>query len=669
MSRLVWTGLLAIGLVLVGGVAQAYTPPANSPFSDVTVNDPYYTEIAWMWESGISTGWADGTYRPTQQVDRDAMAAFFYRYKQSPPYTAPTTSPFTDITASTQFYKEMAWMKQTGISTGWDDGTYRPWDTTYRDAMSAFMYRVAGQPDYTPPAVSPFSDIGPSTQFYKEMMWMAESGIANNIDDGTFDPWQPVTREMMAVFMYRLANPSSAPAELRVTTSSLPSGVVDHAYSAQLTAFGGTTPYQWSASGLPAGLTLSPEGLISGTPTGPATGSVNVTVTDANSVSASATLPLTVTDSVDPLAITTTSLPGGVVGSPYSANLGAEGGVQPYTWSATGLPAGLQISAQGQISGTPTAASTSRVTFTVTDATSTAVQTVLTISITTPLTVVTNALPNSVVAIPYGANVVAQGGVTPYSWTATGLPSGLSISSSGQISGTPTSAGTSSVNVRVTDDTGAQASRTLSLTIAASDDCDVLKCIALTFDDGPAANNDSLVNTLTKANAKATFFDVGAQVSANPSATGRKAAAGMEIGIHGWNHIDYTAVGYGYSYYDFDAAATAVRDATGTWPTLFRPPYGYYSDDVINAAGDLGMATILWTDNTWDYEYTDANSLRWDTVDMASRNAVLLMHDDVAATNNALPGIVSDLQAEGYTLVTITQMLGRLDTHVLHFDP
>ena len=177
------------------------------------------------------------------------------------------------------------------------------------------------------------------------------------------------------------------------------------------------------------------------------------------------------------------------------------------------------------------------------------------------------------------------------------------------------------------------------------------------------------MNTLTKANAKATFFDVGAQVSANPSATGRKAAAGMEIGIHGWNHIDYTAMGYGYSYYDFDAAATAVRDATGTWPTLFRPPYGYYSDDVINAAGDLGMATILWTDNTWDYEYTDANSLRWDTVDMASRNAVLLMHDDVAATNNALPGIVSDLQAEGYTLVTITQMLGRLDTHVLHFDP
>ena len=135
---------------------------------------------------------------------------------------------------------------------------------------------------------------------------------------------------------------------------------------------------------------------------------MNVTVTDANSVSASATLALTVKDSVDPLAITTTSLPGGVVGSPYSANLGAEGGVQPYTWSATGLPAGLQISAQGQISGTPTAASTSRVTFTVTDATSTAVQTVLTISITTPLTVVTNALPNSVVAIAYGANVVAR---------------------------------------------------------------------------------------------------------------------------------------------------------------------------------------------------------------------------------------------------------------------
>lgn len=669
LGRLIWTGLLAIGLVLAGGVAYAYTPPANSPFTDVTVNDEYYTEIAWMWESGISTGWPDGTYRPNQQVDRDAMAAFFYRYRQSPPFTAPSQSPFTDINPTTQFYKEMAWMKQTGISTGWPDGTYRPWDTTYRDAMSAFMYRVAGEPAYTPPAVSPFSDIDPGIQFYKEMMWMAENGIANNIDDGTFDPWDAVTREMMAVFMYRLANPSDTPAELRVATTSLPAGAVGHQYSTQLAAFGGSTPYQWSATGLPEGLSISADGQISGVPTQKGTATVNITVTDANATSASATLSLTVTDSVDPLVITTTSLPGGVVGSPYTATLSAEGGVQPYAWTATGLPNGLRLSSQGQISGTPTAASTSRVTFTATDSVGTAVQTTLTIAITTPLTVVTNALPNSVVGIPYSATVVAQGGVSPYSWTASGLPSGLSISNSGQISGTPRSAGTSSVALKVTDSAGTQATRTLSLTIAAEDDCDVLKCIALTFDDGPGAYNDSLVNSLTRANATATFFDVGSRVRGNLAATGRKAAAGMEIGIHGWDHIDYTAMGYGYISYDLDAAAQAVEDATGTWPTLFRPPYGFYSNDVINAAGDLGMATVLWTDNTWDYEYTNATTLRWDTVDMASRNAVLLMHDDIAATNSALPGIISDLQAEGYTLVTITQMLGRLDTHVLHFDP
>lgn len=196
----------ALGLLLVGTPARAveYAPPTVSPFTDVAVSAASYKEIAWMSEQAISTGWTDGTYRPSQQVDRDAMAAFLYRLKGSPAWTAPTRSPFSDITTSTMFYKEMTWLQSTGITTGWSDGTYRPWTQTARDAMSAFMYRLAGSPAYTPPTTSPFSDITPSTQFYKEMCWMAENGIATGVADGTYDPWQAVTREMMAVFMYRV---------------------------------------------------------------------------------------------------------------------------------------------------------------------------------------------------------------------------------------------------------------------------------------------------------------------------------------------------------------------------------------------------------------------------------------------------------------------------------
>ena len=70
------------------------------------------------------------------------MAAFMYRLAGSPDFEVPDVSPFTDITPQTQFYAEMAWMKQQGISTGWSDGTYRPLEPVNRDAMAAFMYRL-----------------------------------------------------------------------------------------------------------------------------------------------------------------------------------------------------------------------------------------------------------------------------------------------------------------------------------------------------------------------------------------------------------------------------------------------------------------------------------------------------------------------------------------------
>ena len=92
-------------------------------------------------------------------------------------------------------------------------------------------------------------------------------------------------------------------------------------------------------------------------------------------------------------------------------------------------------------------------------------------------------------------------------------------------------------------------------------DCSKYKCVALTFDDGPSPYTDRLLKILQDNDAKATFFDVGAQVSANPSATGRKAAAGMEIGIHNGTL----------------AIALALSPALLNNPTMAIPPaiYGF----------------------------------------------------------------------------------------------
>ena len=100
----------------------------------------------WLADQGVTTGWklSNGTreFRPVQPVARDAMAAFLYRLAGSPAYTPPTTSPFTDVGTDNVYYKEIAWLNSTQITTGYPDGTYRPLESVNRDAMAAFMYRM-----------------------------------------------------------------------------------------------------------------------------------------------------------------------------------------------------------------------------------------------------------------------------------------------------------------------------------------------------------------------------------------------------------------------------------------------------------------------------------------------------------------------------------------------
>jgi hypothetical protein len=176
----------------------------STSFTDVDASNQFYNEISWLAAEGISTGYLDGTFRPVQAVNRDAMAAFLYRLAGNPDYTPPMESPFTDVTPSTQFYKEITWLASRGITTGYWDRSYRPLQPVNRDAMAAFLYRFAVKPAFTAPASSPFGDIGVNTQFYSEMSWLADKGISTGwAEDRTYRPVQPVNRDAMAAFMYR----------------------------------------------------------------------------------------------------------------------------------------------------------------------------------------------------------------------------------------------------------------------------------------------------------------------------------------------------------------------------------------------------------------------------------------------------------------------------------
>ena len=176
-----------------------------------------------------------------------------------------------------------------------------------------------------------------------------------------------------------LINLSSPPI---ITTTSLPGGTVGLAYSEGLQATGGTGTLVWSLSGgsLPANLTLSSAGTISGTPTNTETSNFTVRVTDA--LAQSDTQPLSIAISAA-LTITTTSLPNARVGHSYSRTLQRSGGVSPFIWSVTpALPTGLSLdTSTGKISGTPAAgtAGTYSLTFTVEDSSTPTKQTTSTV--------------------------------------------------------------------------------------------------------------------------------------------------------------------------------------------------------------------------------------------------------------------------------------------------
>jgi hypothetical protein len=159
-----------------------------------------------------------------------------------------------------------------------------------------------------------------------------------------------------------------APADLSIVTALLPDGVVGVAYTAALSASGGVPPYAWTVTGLPPGVTATAAGAISGTPTTAGKFTVTVNVKDAAGTTFANRVGYTVTITPVPLAITTASAPNGTVGTAYTASFAASGGTAPYTFSATGLPDGLVMSAAGAITGTPTAPGAATIVVTVKDA-------------------------------------------------------------------------------------------------------------------------------------------------------------------------------------------------------------------------------------------------------------------------------------------------------------
>jgi hypothetical protein len=121
-----------------GSPGGSYPDPE---FADVPPTHPFADEIAWLVEAGIAEGFGNGTFRPAQNVTRQAMAAYLHRFTGDVPGPFPDPD-FDDVPASSPFADDIAWLVDEGVTTGFGDGTFRPTTNITRQAMAVFLRRV-----------------------------------------------------------------------------------------------------------------------------------------------------------------------------------------------------------------------------------------------------------------------------------------------------------------------------------------------------------------------------------------------------------------------------------------------------------------------------------------------------------------------------------------------
>ncbi len=321
---------------------------------------------------------------------------------------------------------------------------------------------------------------------------------------------------------------------LTLTPATLPAGTAGTAYTQALTIAGGIAPYTVILTGtLPTGLTFNAATrTFSGTPTQAGTFNLSVTVTDSTGgTAATVTNAYTLTIATPTLTLTPATVPAGTAGVAYSQTFVASGGIAPYAYSlsAGALPAGLTLNAAGALSGTPTVVGTFNFSVTATDSTTGTAATATiayTLTLSAPVITITPAtLPNSVQQLPYTQALTATGGTAPYTFavTAGALPAGLTLSTAGALSGTPTVSGLFNFTIRATDALGFTGTRVYALTVV----------------DRPDPSKDPEVRGLLEAQADATRRFATTQINNFQQRLERLHGAGQDGGFDNGLSVSY----------------------------------------------------------------------------------------------------------------------------------
>lgn len=195
--------------------------------------------------------------------------------------------------------------------------------------------------------------------------------------------------------------------------------------------------------------------------------------------------------------------------------------------------------------------------------------------------------------------------------------------------------------------------------------------LALTFDDGPnPPYTSNILAILRQFGIEATFFCIGRQVAAYPDLVRQEEAAGHTIGNHTWSHPSLPALSAPQILAQLTMTSDIVQKTIGVRPRFFRPPYGALNAQVLAQVDQLGLTTVLWSDDPQDWSRPGTNVIISRVLSQVSNGAIILMHDgggDRSQTVAALPTIIETLHQRGFRFATIPQLVADLATSsVIH---
>lgn len=186
--------------------------------------------------------------------------------------------------------------------------------------------------------------------------------------------------------------------------------------------------------------------------------------------------------------------------------------------------------------------------------------------------------------------------------------------------------------------------------------CDLVPCVALTFDDGPGEYTPAILNALAARGATASFFVVGQQVALHPEVVDRMAREGHTLGNHTYSHINMAITPLDQILAQLERTDAEVRAACGLTPLYMRPPWASFDP---RGVASYGRPIALWSADARDWQDPPVAVLTARVGEVAAPGAVVLMHDTHAGTAAAMPDIVASLAARGYRLVGMDQLVGQ----------